>query len=371
MASEEQDWSIPESDVLYSVREVIESDEEAVLATVISVEGSAYRRPGAKMLVRQTEAEGHITAGCLEDEVFDLAEEVLEDGSPRVKTYDLMNDDDDVWGLGVGCDGIIDILLEPVDQSHQPIVDSIESRESIVTLTVTSTEGMGSKAYYDGDEFYTASEYFSVDMFDELKSVAEELIQSGRSGSVKMSNGSTVFLDGYAPDPRIVVFGSGHDVGPVVEQGTKNGFEVEVVSFRGGIDLKGRFPRADSVKHSSPFSVSEDVQLGSDTYAIVMTHNFIDDRMVVGELLRSDVNYIGLMGPMERFEEMLEEFNAEGEEFSEKEFSLMYTPVGLDLGGGSPYQIATSIVGEILAVSNERNPQHLRDRDGHIHERVE
>ena len=102
-----------------------------------------------------------------------------------------------------------------------------------------------------------------------------------------------------------------------------------------------------------------------------MTHNFVDDRLAVETLLRSDAPYVGLMGPRERFDEMLEAFDDEGTTFSEAELASLYTPVGLDLGGGSPYQIAHSIVGEALAVSNDRTPGHLRQRDGTIHDRVD
>src|SRR6056297_1949731 len=126
----EQDWSVPETEVLTSIRTLLDEGREAVVATVVDVEGSAYRRPGAKMLVEEGgEGLGHITAGCLEDEVFELTAEVLAAGEPRIETYDLMNDDEDVWGLGVGCNGIIEILLEPLDESYRPAVEAFEAGE--------------------------------------------------------------------------------------------------------------------------------------------------------------------------------------------------------------------------------------------------
>ena len=106
----------------------------------------------------------------------------------------------------------------------------------------------------------------------------------------------------------------------------------------------------------------------TNTYVVVMSHNFIDDRFALAELLETDVPYIGLMGPKERFEQMLDEFEQEGETLGD--LDPVYTPVGLDLGGGAPYQVAHSIVGEVLAVKNGREGGHLRAREGTVHNRA-
>jgi xanthine dehydrogenase accessory factor len=167
-----------------------------------------------------------------------------------------------------------------------------------------------------------------------------------------------------------VLFGSGHDVAPVVELAKRNGSQVTVVGYRGAADLEASFPRADETVAASAPQVADAVDLGTASYCVVMTHNFIDDRLTVEALIDAGVPYIGLMGPRERFEEMLEEFEAEGRTFTEAELETVYTPIGLDVGGGSPYQIATSIVAEVLAVANDREPRHLREREDHIHDRV-
>jgi xanthine dehydrogenase accessory factor len=146
---------------------------------------------------------------------------------------------------------------------------------------------------------------------------------------------------------------------------------VTVLGFRGTSATAERFPAADEVRSTSPARLREAFDFDADTLTVVATHNYVDDRIAVDELLQTDVPYVGLMGPHERFEEMLEDFAEEGREFSEAELDRLYTPVGLDLGGGSPHQIALSIVSEALAVSNGREPGHLRDREGTIHDRVE
>ncbi|MFC4988871.1 XdhC family protein [Saliphagus infecundisoli] len=370
MTDREGDWSAPSADVLARIREVRRAGREAVVATVVAVEGSAYRRPGAKMVVdREGGGFGHITAGCLESEVAGLASDVLAAGEPRIERYDLMDDEGDVWGLGVGCNGIIDVLVEPVDERYDPLVSAVEADEPIASLTVLDGDlPLGTRAYYrDGEVEGSVPGWFA----DGIEGLAARVLEDGGSESVEVAGEAgeaTVFVDAVRPDPRLLVVGSGHDVGPVVDLAERNGFHTIVVGFRGGVDLESRFPEASEHVSTSPARIGDDVAPGG--YAVVMTHNFVDDRLAVGELL-GQLPYVGLMGPPERFEEMRDAFEEEGRQLTEGELESLYTPVGLDLGAGSPYGIATSIVSEILAVHNGREPAHLAEREGPIHDRRE
>ncbi len=371
----EEDWSVPETDVLGAIQTILAEDRSAIIATVVGVEGSAYRRPGAKMVVEESGTGlGHITAGCLEDEVFELASEITREGEGRVETYDLMEDDDDVWGLGVGCNGIIDILIEPIDASFEPLVDAFEDNDPIGVVTVLEGDvSLGTKGYYDPVEDDVSGDSFPDWLRSAVRDPARELLESGGSDTIEVSSAegsAVVFIDSITPAPQLLVVGSGHDVGPVVELGKKNGYRVSVAGFRGATDLADRFPRADETVTTSPTAITNDVDLSAETYAVVMTHNFIDDRLALEQLVEAEIPYIGLMGPRERFEEMQDEFEAEGRVFGDDELATIYTPIGLDLGGGSPYQIATSIVSEVLAVSNDREPNHLKEREGPIHDRA-
>ncbi|MDZ7702431.1 MAG: XdhC family protein [Halobacteriales archaeon] len=372
---DEPDWGVPETDVLAHLGALLDAGEPAVLATVIGVEGSAYRRPGAKMVVEEDGGgSGHITAGCLEDEVFELADEVLAAGEPRVETYDLMTDGDDIWGLGVGCNGVIDILLEPIDDGLAPAVAAHDRGEPVAVLTALSGDvPLGARAFYTPDGGVAAGEGIPDWLADAAAEPAAALLEAGASETLTVSGAAgtaELFVDSLRPAPELAVFGSGHDVGPVVELAKRAGFRVTVVGYRGAADLEERFPRADATVTAAPGRVDDAVDLDGDTHAVVMTHNFIDDRLTVEALVDAGVPYIGLMGPRERFEEMLEEFEAEGRSFGPAALDAVYTPVGLDVGGGSPYQIATSIVAEVLAVANGRDPGHLREREAPIHDRV-
>ena len=156
--TEEQDpWSVSTHDLHEAIRRYRSSGTPAVIATVVAVEGSAYRRPGAMMLIDPDEdSYGAITAGCLEGPVKQLAQEVLDDGNPVIETFDLMETDGE-WGLGLGCNGIIDILLEPLDEGWDPVVTALDQHEQIATATVVGSDNpsivVGDRMAYTGDEF--------------------------------------------------------------------------------------------------------------------------------------------------------------------------------------------------------------------------
>jgi len=379
----EHDWNIPEPAVLNRVRTRLEASAteatEDVLATIVSVEGNAYRRPGAKMLFAADGTHsGSLTPGCLEDALQKAAADVRDSGTIQYVTYDMM-EDDDVWGLGIGCHGIIDVLLEPLTAQYQPAVDAFANREDIAVITVIDSEtgvhSRGDRAYYDPvDDRFTIPAGGSDNWpADALADPARKMATHGRSTVLTITYADadlTVFIDGVAARPELVIFGSGHDVEPVTELAAKNEFHVTVVGFRGGIPLSERFPYADETYATSPGSIEDVISLHDRTYAVVMTHNFVDDLLTIETLLNSPAAYIGLMGPRERFEQLLGELSESGATVTASALDRVYTPIGLNLGGGSPYQIAHSIVAELLAVHNEQEPAHLQSHAGPIHGRV-
>jgi xanthine dehydrogenase accessory factor len=370
------------ADVLAHARAAVDAGETPVLATVIDVAGSAYRRPGAKMLVTDDGGVGHVTAGCLEGEVERVAASVRADGEPRVERYDLTPAaDDDVWGLGVGCNGVVDLLVEPVDEGYRRALDPVAAGDDVGVLTVVDRPGdegddgdgppVGARAYYDpAAGTFDRDDDFPATLAGRLREAVATVTDRGGADTVVV-DGTAVFVDGLRAPDDLLVCGTGNDVRPIVDAGRRAGLRTTVVGFRGATATAERFPTADAVVSTSPGRLREadGVDLDASTYVVVATHNFVDDRLAVDELLASPVPYVGLMGPRERFEEMLDEFDAEGRTFSAAELDRLYTPVGLDLGDGTPGGIATSIVAEVLAVANGREPRHLRDREGPIHER--
>ncbi|WP_435077960.1 XdhC family protein [Halococcus sp. AFM35] len=362
-------WEMAETDVLAAIGDTLDREGEAVLATVVDVEGSAYRRPGAKMLITEDGDAGSITAGCLEDEVRGLASEVLDAGRPRIETYDLMADDD-VWGLGMGCNGVITVLLEPLGEGYRPVVERVTNGTDCAVVTVTGGDHpFGERGLYDPEIGFAGDlpEWLTT----ELAERTTTLLEAGQSetATVETDEGTIeVFVDGIEAPSRLVVVGSGPDVNPVVELAARVGLRTTVVAFRGALSAAD-FPAADAVRTTSPSELPGTAAFDDDTYVVVMTHNFIDDRLALETLLETSVPYIGLMGPRERFGEMVDELAEEGRTLIQNDRDRIYTPIGLDLGGDSPYRIAYSIVAEVLAVESGRTPQHLTERAGPIHDR--
>ncbi|WP_332326382.1 XdhC family protein [Halolamina sp.] len=386
-------WEATRADVARQLRACLSEDRQAATAVITDVEGSAYRRPGARLVVTEESAIGAITAGCLEGPVAEVARTAIADGVPVTETYDLTNDDEEAWGMGLGCNGVIDVLMDPVDASLQPALDAMARKERAVVATVLSVDeesrersqpavspGDRTTVLADGstaDEAHLAGTGRSPLPRELIDGVSEALTED----SLKELSSSTtvtisfegaeraVFCDVYEPIPTLFLFGSQGDVRPVARIAREAGFRVAVVTGRGAKADGERFPAADSVRAVRAPDLGEAVEAPEHTYTVLMSHNFLDDRLALDSLLETAVPYIGLMGPQKRFAEMREAFAEEDRPLTVAELERIATPVGLDLGGDEPTQIALSVVGEVLAEVNDRPGGRLSDREGHVHDR--
>jgi xanthine dehydrogenase accessory factor len=376
----EDPWSVTEKDLREQLRRFRDTETEAAVVTVAAVNGSAYRRPGAKMLVpADADTVGAVTAGCLEGPVVDIATEVLENGSPRLEVFDLLESDDDNWGLGLGCNGIIDVFVEPLDASLDRALATLADGESVTLVTVVESTGNPSV----GSRSTIGSDWVRRDLADRdpipasiLESISETTEAAHGTGATRtveldVEGGAvTLLVDSLQPLSELLLFGSQNDLPPLARLADDVGFRVTVHSPRGTVD-ETTVPHADTVTTGHPSTVADSLTVDEHTYAVVMSHNLIDDRIAVESLLSdTDVPYVGLMGPRSRFEKLRASMADDGVTLSQSALDRLSTPVGLDLGGGEPLEIALSVVSEVLAVSNGRGGGRLRDRDGPIHPRV-
>lgn len=373
-------WSVTEKDLREQLRTLRRTGTDAAVVTVAAVEGSAYRRPGAKMLVPADGGNvGAVTAGCLEDPVIDLASEVFEERTPRLEVFDLMDRDDDSWGLGLGCNGIIDIFIEPLDASFDRPLTTLADGDPATVVTVVESTGdppVGSRIAVGPDgtrHELPEREPIPAHVLDSVADPIAQLHGTGKTRTVEVdADGAsvTVLVDSLQPLSELLLFGSQNDLPPLARLGADVGFRVTVHSPRGAVDEE-TFPNADTVTTGHPSTLTESVAVDAHTYAVVMSHNLVDDRLAVETLLtETDVPYVGLMGPRDRFEELRESMADDGVTLSQSALDRLSTPVGLDLGGGEPLEIALSIVSEVLAVSNGREGGRLRDCEGPIHPRM-
>lgn len=365
-------------DILDAIEAWTARGEPMALATIIGVRGSTYRREGARLLIARSGAMvGNISGGCLEGDVAVVADQVMGDGTPRLATYDLTADDDVVWGLGLGCNGAVDVFVEPLE-SATPFLEMLrrtmdEEATAVVALAVrgTGTVATGSRLVLHPDG-RTEGEVRDRGAADRLLRAMDADLREGRSGrrSIPAQDGDLdVFIEVLRPPIRLVVCGAGHDAIPVVAQAVALGWRVLVVDKRDVFLTSERFPGAAFLK--APFGdAGGQIPIDAHTAVLVMTHNYLNDRDLLRGLLARPGPlplYIGMLGPRVRTEKILTDLASEGVRPSSDAQARLHGPVGLDLGSEGPEEIALAALAEILAVDRARSAGFLRDRPGSIH----
>ncbi len=340
--------------------------EKAILATVVDVRGSGYRLPGARMLILENgDTFGTVSGGCLEADVLERAKKVLSSGQAEVFTYDTTGDEDSVFSLNMGCRGIVDILLEPVDKdcmlirSFQALLE-MRFPQKIATLIKTDSEvdvNIGGRVFYcDLEQYDFVALPRFLEILDDLK-IVESLPSSGytpETKSIRLPQGDFTFaFEVLEPPIEVKLFGAGADAVPFVRIASELGWQVTVHDHRPAFLTEARFPEAQILVHQT---VDEPPQIQADdrTAGVIMTHNYARDRFILPELLDSNAFYVGALGPKRRTEQLLEEIATTGRTFTEEKLARLFAPVGLDIGADTPESIALSIIGEIQSVLKNR-----------------
>jgi len=340
------------------------TDDALILGTVIATEGSTYRKPGAMMLIAADGSHrGLISGGCLESDLAQHAKQVFEDGETRKVTYDLSADADLVWGLGIGCDGVIQLMLQRLERDEGfGFLETLESawqtrQDGILGLAVESDDPdhpFGSFAFDCGDEFsagdaaLTEGIHPPAELHDMSRRFWRESITTAQ-GKVDM------LLVPVIPPPALLVCGAGIDAVPVTRLAIEMGWDCTVVDHRSGFANAERFPAACDVRLSQPGELTSNVDLQHIDAVIMMSHNLDHDRQYLAQVVAAQVGYIGLLGPRARRDRLLEEINITNGEAG----CHVHGPAGLDIGAEMPESIALSIIAEIHACLNRRHGSEL------------
>jgi xanthine dehydrogenase accessory factor len=364
-------------DVLRSIEEGRARGERMALATIVGVQGSTYRREGARLLIPESgKPVGTISGGCLEGDVREAAREVMELGVPRLMHFDLTADDEVVWGWGLGCNGVIDVFVEPAEGAFETAgavrraVDE-QRRLALVTLIeAPESSGLapGARMLIEPDgrsEGGLGQEAIEA----QVRRAAIEAIREERSRTLVLDDGVRAFLEVLAPPPRLLVCGAGHDAIALVRSAGRLGWRVEVIDDREAFLKPHRFPEATRFVMTEPIDSAEAAGMDDRTFVVVMSHNFLRDKDYLRSFLGTSARYIGMLGPGARLERLLAELEREGYQPDPSDLSVVHGPAGLDLGGDGPEEVAWAIVAEVLAVWNGRQGGFLKDRTGPIHER--
>ncbi|WP_324671302.1 XdhC/CoxI family protein [Hymenobacter sp. GOD-10R] len=351
------------------------------LATVVHVEGSAYRSPGARMLVTEDgQLTGAISGGCLEGDARRRAYQAIQRRRPTVVIYDTTDEDDLRHGMGQGCQGIIHILLEPLDfadaanplellrtcaDQHQPSVLA-----TVFSLPTTDQAKLGARLLFTAQGDAPGALPVAPELAAAIQADAQEALRTGESKTLDYQDnlGSIrVFLEVLKPALRLTIYGAGNDVQPLVRLGASLGWRVRVVDGRPAQAAAARFPEAEQVQVVPLAEVANEPT--PPDYVLLMTHNYFYDLAALRRLLPAATSYIGLLGPRKKADKLLEELRAEGFMFDDTLSGRLYSPVGLNLGAETAEEIALSIVAEIQAVQAKRPAGFLRDTSGSIHNR--
>jgi xanthine/CO dehydrogenase XdhC/CoxF family maturation factor len=353
-------------------------DQLAVLATVIDVRGSSYRLPGARMLIDgEGNTLGTVSGGCLEADLLERATRVRETGMAEVFVYDTSINDDSVFGLNLGCRGLVRIMLEPAETKlFEFLHHRLNSRHGGVVATLIRTDQESGKE--SGKDLSVGARL----MIDERGSIANGLTSEGQSVLATdcftaLANKSSrlevyafgeVFIEYIAPPVPLIIFGAGHDAVPLIRLAKELGWHVTLVDHRPVAAGRDEFSIADEIIVARPQEAARRVTIDADTIAVLITHNYSLDLELSEFLLRSPARYLGMLGPRSRAYRLLQDLAAIGLELTDKELERVYAPIGIDIGAETPEEIAVSIIAEIRAVLAGRSGRMLRERGGSIHD---
>ena len=353
-------------EILSRLAELTAAGRRAALATVVHIVGSGYRRPGAKFLIEETGATlGSVSGGCLEADVREIAKAVLETGTPSLRHYSTGADEDVVWGLGLGCNGLVDVFIQPATEG--PLAELAASLRELLAgdapfalLTVVDGEGLGAMLMLGpGGEAHGSLGSAELDRL--AMEQARALLPGGRS-TVHKVDGRGIFIEVLPPPPHLIVCGAGDDARPLVAYAADAGFRVTVIDHRPALLDAAWFPQAAQRLLARPEDPGIVLPPAERSLAVVKSHSLSHDREWARRLLAAGLPYVGMLGPRDRTETILREIGA-----GPAETERVFGPVGLDLGADGPRQVALSIVAELLAFVAQREPRHLSQRTEAIH----
>ena len=363
------------TDILKAYSAAKASGKKTALATVVKVEGSSYRQPGARMLVTEDGIlTGAISGGCLEGDALRKALLAIHQKQNKLITYDTSDESDSDFGVQLGCNGIVHILFEYIDECAvcNPIYlleQSVAERKEAVVLTLFSLERntvqIGTVLVYRED--------LVISQRTDLKALHvafKEVLCSKLSiiKKIQLEDHEFEALIEYIPLPvSLVLAGAGNDAQPLVKMANLLGWEVLVGDGRATHSTAKRFPEAKQILVTKPLQLVENSSIDSRTFFVLMTHNYKYDLEVLKLLLETDCMYIGILGPKTKLNRMFDDLSAEGIVVTKAQLDRIYGPIGLDIGAETSEEIALSVVAEIKAVMEGKTANSLKHKKNKIH----
>jgi xanthine/CO dehydrogenase XdhC/CoxF family maturation factor len=322
------------------------------LGVLVRTAGSTYRKPGALILIAASgEYAGLLSGGCLEGDLREHARAVITSGAARPVRYDLRGEDDLLWGLGIGCEGDMQILLLRAgpDNDWQPLAHLAAAlgrhAATAVGIVVDSTDPhvpRGALALPGAQPSSGSAELAAA-------AVQAALSQSATDGStrwVQAAGGIELFVLPLSLPPRILLLGAGPDAAPLVDLAARLNWKVTLADHRAAYAVAAHFPQAEHVVRVNPAGLAEELDLAQFSAAVIMSHHLVSDLAYLRSLARARIGYVGLLGPAARRDRLLAQL---GEEEAHALRPRLRAPVGLALGGRAPESVALAIVAQLHA----------------------
>jgi xanthine/CO dehydrogenase XdhC/CoxF family maturation factor len=320
---------------------------------------------------------GSISGGCLEGDALRKARQVMMDRKPMMVTYDTREESNQNLGIGLGCNGVIDVLIEPIllEDSNNPISlfeSFISTREPLAIATIfIANEGIGEKIilHANGEMQDGFSDHeISKSVRGHLTNIFET--KKSEAKAFTSSQGHTeVFMELIQPTVSLIIFGGGFDARPVSHLAKTLGWDVRVTDECVAHIAPLFFPTADKLSLCHRDFIDRDFDITPFTACVLMSHNYEYDRDVLKKLIKTDTPYIGILGPRKRFDKMQEEFVQQGITLTAEDIHRIHSPIGLDIGAETPDEIAISIISEVQGKFANRSGGFLKYRKAPIHYR--
>ena len=359
-----------------------QSGTGSVLATVVHVEGSSYRKAGARMLVDEFgNLTGAISGGCLEGDALRKALHALHQQKNKLITYDTSDEDDAVIGAQLGCNGIIQVLFEPLDYKDNlnpcELLKTVIIQNNPVAIAVQfnldkSKDQPGTRFIFGEDSELNGKEPENKIM-DLIREQAEHSLKSEKAHFAEVfvrGEIQHIFIQNYQPPVKLVIVGAGNDAQILAQQSGLLGWDVIVTDGRPTHANKERFTGSCQVIVARPEETLKNIEIDKRSCFVLMSHNYNYDLSVLKLLLAEDlIPYIGILGPKKKFQRMLDDLEQEGFNLKEENLNKIHAPVGLEIGAETPAEIGLSILAEIQAVFTGTGARPLREKDAPIHEK--
>ena len=325
------------------IKEVLKDCQPSVLATIVHVEGSAYRREGASMVVKGDDSRlGVLSGGCLEKDLHYRAKELFNTGKTAIYQYDLSAEDDLGWGLGAGCNGIISVLVRDIDGDFKKSLSLLNKRlsQKDPVLFIQSMHDFTQYLFVSrkGEAFGDWKKEIPI----EVENIVHHTTAFHKLAKTMEIEGENCFVQLLWPKPDLYIIGAGEDARPLAVLAENTGYAVHMLDWREGLCSETYFPTAHSLQVGKVGALIENISFSPLDSVVIMTHDFHRDTKIVRYLLAYPLFYLGILGSKSRTERLL------GGEVPNR----IHSPIGLSIGAEGPAEIAVSVIAELISLKN-------------------